>query len=184
MNYMNQSRGNCSSQCNTPTGNNRHPMDSGCNSSNPRNCGSRCSDNSMNSPCGNQSPCANSCDSNNNTAMNPRRNSMMNTRCGNNNSPMMNTRCGSNNNAMMNTRCNNRCNNNTSRCEECDPGSSSHNDPLAGMPIGIGYVPWQQWSKTYDYCEGLSRGTIFPCLDLPFFGCIPRDFRCNKGGRA
>lgn len=80
-------------------------------------------------------------------------------------------------------RCGNHCGNKPSRCD-CDANSSSRNDPLEGMPIGIGYVPWQQWRTTYDYCEGLSQGTIFPCLNLPFYGCIPRDFHCNKGGRA
>ena len=130
MNYMNQSRGNCSSQCGSPAGNNRQNMDSGCNSCNPRNNGSR--------------------------------------HPGNN----------------MNTRYGNQRGNTGSRCSDCDANSSSRNDPLEGMPIGIGYVPWQQWRKTYDFGEGLSNGTIFPCLNLPFYGCIPRDFRYNKGGRA
>lgn len=66
----------------------------------------------------------------------------------------------------------------------CDGDSSLNNDPLKGMPLGIGYVPWQQWGRTYNYCEGLSKGTIFPDLDLPFYGCIPRGFRCGKGGKA
>ena len=87
------------------------------------------------------------------------------------------SRCGNNN---MNSRCGSK----PSHCGDCDANSSSRNDPLEGMPIGIGYVPWQQWRSTYDYCEGLSQGTIFPCLNLPFYGCIPRDFHCNKGGRA
>lgn len=87
------------------------------------------------------------------------------------------SRCGNGN-------MNSRCGNNTSQCRDCDKNSSSRNDPLEGMPLGIGYVPWQQWRKTYDFCEGLSNGTIFPCLNLPFLGCIPRDFRYRKGGRA
>lgn len=130
MNYMNQSRGNCPSQCGSPAGNNRQSMDSGCNSCNPRNNGPR--------------------------------------------------HLGSN----MNTNCGNQRSNAGSRCGDCDANSSSRNDPLEGMPIAIGYVPWQQWRNTYDFCEGLSNGTIFPCLNLPFYGCIPRDFRYNKGGRA
>lgn len=35
-------------------------------------------------------------------------------------------------------------------------------------PIGMGYVPWQQWQQTYALDRGLCRGTIFPELDLPF----------------
>ena len=134
MNYMNQPRGNCPSQCAGAAGNSRQGMENGC-GCNPRNNGSRCGNNTMNSRC------------NNNSSMN---------------------NCGK------------------SACHhgDCDANSSSRNDPLEGMPLGIGYVPWQQWRNTYEICEGLSNGTIFPCLNLPFYGCIPRDFRYKKGGRA
>lgn len=43
-------------------------------------------------------------------------------------------------------------------------------DPLAGMPLAMAYVPWQQWCDTYEPAEALHRGTIFPELDLPFLG--------------
>ena len=66
----------------------------------------------------------------------------------------------------------------------CKETPSLKNDPLRGMPVGIGYVPWQEWSCIYNIDEGLSRGTIFPALDLPFCGCIPRDFKATKGGRV
>jgi len=42
-------------------------------------------------------------------------------------------------------------------------------------------VPWQQWNKIYDPCDGLANGTIFPELNLQFYGCIPQG--CGKGGR-
>ncbi|MBR4956081.1 MAG: spore coat associated protein CotJA [Clostridia bacterium] len=32
----------------------------------------------------------------------------------------------------------------------------------------MAYVPWQNWSETYDNQRALCRGTIFPQLDLPF----------------
>ncbi|MEG7531916.1 MAG: spore coat associated protein CotJA [Hungatella sp.] len=35
-------------------------------------------------------------------------------------------------------------------------------------PIGMGYIPWQQWQQTYTIDRALQRGTIFPTLDLPF----------------
>ena len=35
-------------------------------------------------------------------------------------------------------------------------------------PVGMGYVPMQQWRQTYNLEQGFSRGTIFPDLDLPF----------------
>ena len=38
----------------------------------------------------------------------------------------------------------------------------------ANMPIAMAYVPWQQWRQTYSMDKALSRGTIFPELDLPF----------------
>ncbi len=46
------------------------------------------------------------------------------------------------------------------------PGSlASH---VEHYPIGMGYVPMQQWNRTYSLAEGFRRGTIFPDLDLPF----------------
>lgn len=62
----------------------------------------------------------------------------------------------------------------------CDADSSMHNDPLCGMPIGIGYVPWQQWEEIYDVCNALKAGTMFPSLNLPFYGCVPHN--CGKKG--
>ena len=41
-------------------------------------------------------------------------------------------------------------------------------DELKNMPIGMAYVPWQQWRMIYEPKEALKRGTIFQELDLPF----------------
>ena len=38
------------------------------------------------------------------------------------------------------------------------------------MPIGMAYVPFQQWDTPYEGAVGYSRGTIFKELDLPFIG--------------
>lgn len=65
----------------------------------------------------------------------------------------------------------------------CEDNSSEGSDSLKGMPVGIGYVPWQHWECTYSLEDGLCKGTIFPSLDLPFYGCIPRGYYF-KGGRA
>lgn len=35
-------------------------------------------------------------------------------------------------------------------------------------PAGMGYVPWQTWTQTYDLCKALMVGTLFPELDYPF----------------
>ena len=36
--------------------------------------------------------------------------------------------------------------------------------------------------KINALCDGLSQGTIFKELSLPFYGCIPNSFCNNKGG--
>lgn len=46
------------------------------------------------------------------------------------------------------------------------PGTAAGN--IQQYPVAMGYVPWQQWQQTYSLDQGLSRGTIFPELDLPF----------------
>lgn len=38
------------------------------------------------------------------------------------------------------------------------------------FPIGMAYVPWQQFRDLYDPHVGLSRGTFFKELDYPFYG--------------
>ncbi|MGN0674473.1 MAG: spore coat associated protein CotJA [Oscillospiraceae bacterium] len=40
----------------------------------------------------------------------------------------------------------------------------------AETPIGMCYVPFQQWEIPYAENIALERGTIFPSLDLPFLG--------------
>lgn len=39
---------------------------------------------------------------------------------------------------------------------------------LCTMPLGMAYINWQKWGETYNLETGLSKGTIFPELDLPF----------------
>ena len=40
------------------------------------------------------------------------------------------------------------------------------------ISIAMAYVPFQQWSEVYTAEKGLCEGTLFPCLDLPFAGCM------------
>ena len=47
------------------------------------------------------------------------------------------------------------------------------------FPIAMAYVPWQQFTKTYDPNRALRAGTIFPELDKPFTG----NCAWNNGGR-
>lgn len=50
----------------------------------------------------------------------------------------------------------------------------SRRDPLAGMPLAMAYVPWQDYEETYSKEEAWERGTIFCQLDLEFMAR-----RCN-----
>ncbi len=53
---------------------------------------------------------------------------------------------------------------------------------LGSLPIAMSYTPMQQWKTTYSLEKGLSRGTIFPELDLPFEGRTLLS-RQSKGGQ-
>lgn len=48
-----------------------------------------------------------------------------------------------------------------------------------GYPIAMAYVPWQKWKCVYDAEEGINSGTIFPELELPFYG---ESYACKMGG--
>lgn len=39
-------------------------------------------------------------------------------------------------------------------------------------PLGMSYVPWQNWEDMFDPENALERGTAFPSLEMPF---------CRKG---
>lgn len=47
---------------------------------------------------------------------------------------------------------------------------TTNNESLANLPLAMAYVPFQQWSKTFELEQGLSKGTIFPELYKPFLG--------------
>lgn len=53
-----------------------------------------------------------------------------------------------------------------------DSGNNTGNDQMfaKNVPLAMAYVPWQQWGETYSDDEALSKGTLFPQLDLPFIG--------------
>lgn len=52
--------------------------------------------------------------------------------------------------------------------EQTAPPSGQKTFNPGSFPIGMGYVPCQQWQQPYSLEEGFRRGTIFPALDLPF----------------
>ena len=45
---------------------------------------------------------------------------------------------------------------------------NTQRDCLSDMSVAMAYVPMQRWNQVYDMSRGLTRGTIFPELDLPF----------------
>lgn len=70
-------------------------------------------------------------------------------------------------------RAQNTCQNNSCRNSSCQSNNACQNrscmkDEMKGMPLGMSYVPWQQWRETYESCKALGAGTIFPELYLPF----------------
>ena len=51
------------------------------------------------------------------------------------------------------------------------------------LPLAMTYTPMQQWKSTYSDSVSLSRGTIFPELDLPFEGKTILTERAKGGHR-
>lgn len=41
--------------------------------------------------------------------------------------------------------------------------------PDSNVQLAIATIPMQPWETPYEPAKGLKQGTIFPCLDLPFF---------------
>lgn len=69
------------------------------------------------------------------------------------------------------------CGNQTTACgsqttgwcgQMTNPQGSRYLSGMTGYSLAMAYVPWQQWKTPYDPAKGLSRGTIFEELDLPF----------------
>ena len=44
------------------------------------------------------------------------------------------------------------------------------------FPVGMCYVPFQQWETPYAENTALERGTMFPGLDKPFCGKEVSDY--------
>lgn len=70
-----------------------------------------------------------------------------------------------------NERVADNCEMNCSRAQSrCDDDCSRGRDMLYGVPLAMGYVPWQNFECTYEPAQALQAGTIFPELDKPFYG--------------
>ncbi len=57
-------------------------------------------------------------------------------------------------------------------CSDCRKNSEMSAFP-AQTPVGMAYVPYQQWKNVYDPSVALDRGTVFEDLDKPFLGERP-----------
>lgn len=58
-----------------------------------------------------------------------------------------------------------------SSSESSDKEPPSKTPPLPENPaVTMAYVPMQESAKVYDEEEALSKGTLFPVLDKPFYG--------------
>lgn len=53
-----------------------------------------------------------------------------------------------------------------------DGNSSGRNMFPCSTSYAMAYIPFQQWGEVYSAEKGLSVGTLFPCLNLPFMGCM------------
>ena len=54
--------------------------------------------------------------------------------------------------------------------EQGNMGPHGPHGNMQPMALAMAYVPWQRWNETYPLDEGLTKGTIFPDLYLPFEG--------------
>lgn len=57
-------------------------------------------------------------------------------------------------------------------CNQRDPITVPCNPvyELDSLPLGMAYVPWQQFDTVYEVEKALGCGTIFPELYKPFLG--------------
>ena len=55
-------------------------------------------------------------------------------------------------------------------CTTCSRPKCDMSAFPAETPVGMAYVPYQQWKNVYEPSVGLDRGTIFEDLDKPFLG--------------
>ena len=71
--------------------------------------------------------------------------------------------------------CNNSQNNQDNNCDTMPESSACRPEPtFCEFPIGMAYVPIQQWRRLYDICAAFRNGTLFQELNLDFLGR-----RCN-----
>jgi hypothetical protein len=63
----------------------------------------------------------------------------------------------------------------------CGNKESNLDNCIDSLPLAMAYVPMQKFRKVYEACEGLSNGTIFEELNLPYYA--EKNFPGSRGGR-
>ncbi len=58
---------------------------------------------------------------------------------------------------------------NTAILGDCAVEGDFNPPKLEGVPYAMVYSPYQSFENLYDEETGFTRGTIFKCLDLPFY---------------
>ena len=53
---------------------------------------------------------------------------------------------------------------------EAETGAGEESAFPQKVSLAMGYVPYQRFENLYDESKALTRGTLFACLDLPFYG--------------
>lgn len=56
------------------------------------------------------------------------------------------------------------------RTDEMERSSRQTGKMRDDLPVGMAYVPWQEWGEMYEVCKGFREGTMFPELNLIFCG--------------
>ncbi len=51
----------------------------------------------------------------------------------------------------------------------CNTSKGSPAAPADAAVLAIATIPMQPWEQPYDPQTALKHGTIFPCLNLPFY---------------
>ena len=95
--------------------------------------------------------------------------------CSCNHSPNNNCECNDTQNKQeCNCSCNESQTNQNNNCTMSETSACRPEPTLCEFPIGMAYVPIQQWRRLYDICAAFRNGTLFQELNLDFLGR-----RCN-----
>lgn len=73
------------------------------------------------------------------------------------------------------------CSENACGCGRCEGFRSPR---LEGVPLSMVYSPYQEWEALHEVEEALDRGTLFRCLEFPFYHARCSKKSCDNSGRS